>query len=659
MRFVFACLIALLVAVPCVPAGPERSILVEQNGGFDNLHESPAVITAKALITHQRNGRKNVARAATSVDVGDVAVLVDNGSMLLPPRPANRIDLSNRSFTFTPIPGGFSVTAGSLSLDPSTGSPLPLGDDDTVLIAVPFAFPFLGTSYTEFYLNSDGNITLGQFDAGSLIRNAALLVSGPPRVAPLLLDLDVTSGGSISADVRPDRAVVTWTEVPEYGTINRNTFQITLYGTGRFDFVYGNLQTVTPQTGGATGVAIGNNGMPLNEIDFASLGAATYQAGAIFEEFYFARVLEQVDIAQVAKEFYRTHPDHFDMLVMFINFEAQVEALAYAAGTQNHTKGLGLPDYDISAHFGSAGELETFIHMNDVDFYWADERKLVDPPIDMFIYKGGASWFFPPGNQHISRRARRLGNYTGHGSFTIGLDSPVGILAHEVLHRWAAFVPIVHPTTGIGPDSLDLLGRDAAHWSFFFSTRLPDSQFGGDPRASTMEGNAYIDFGSNIFGDCSGGRTRFRTEPNELTDGFSELDQYLMGLRRAEEVSPFWYIDNPTPPHSEISFEYLRGISPIDDIGVCGNRVNLTLANITSFPGIGPRIPAIGDEDDDGQGNDVKTQAYILVVQNKPGGYTEAVRQVDNFRRAFQKYGNGPATGGRGKFDTSLHPVVH
>ncbi len=75
---------------------------------------------------------------------------------------------------------------------------------------------------------------------------------------------------------------------------------------------------------------------------------------------------------------------------------------------------------------------------------------------------------------------------------------------------------------------------------------------------------------------------------------------------------------------------------------------------------MGARIPAIGDEDDDGQGNDVKTMAFILLVeQGPPGAHTASIQQVDIFRRTWQQYANGPATGERGKFDTSLDPRIY
>ena len=68
---------------------------------------------------------------------------------------------------------------------------------------------------------------------------------------------------------------------------------------------------------------------------------------------------------------------------------------------------------------------------------------------------------------------------------------------------------------------------------------------------------------------------------------------------------------------------------------------------------------------------DVKTMAFILVVANDRGIRQSTIDQVDNFRRAWEVYGNGPAVGDLGargsagdsdyikKFDTSLSPVIH
>ena len=78
-----------------------------------------------------------------------------------------------------------------------------------------------------------------------------------------------------------------------------------------------------------------------------------------------------------------------------------------------------------------------------------------------------------------------------------------------------------------------------------------------------------------------------------------------------------------------------------------------------------PAAPlAIGDEvDHDAAGNpqpDVKTVAFILLVLPGNGGASaSSIAHVDTFRSAFEAYANGPATGGRGRFDTRRHPPIH
>ena len=54
---------------------------------------------------------------------------------------------------------------------------------------------------------------------------------------------------------------------------------------------------------------------------------------------------------------------------------------------------------------------------------------------------------------------------------------------------------------------------------------------------------------------------------------------------------------------------------------------------------------------------DVKTMAFVLLVPDDNATHRDGINQVDTFRATWQTYGNGPATGGLGKFDTSLSPV--
>jgi hypothetical protein len=671
MRLFAVSLTGLLASMTLIADEP-WSLLWINPGAIKHIDISPRQTRSHQLLVHQRNQLRIAATGASpavSQDIGNIAVVVDNGSILLPPTVNNPIDLAlPTNIVFTPSSAGFDVAFASPSFDTGVGSPLTLGDDDTEEVPLSFAFPFLGVSYTSVWVNSDGNVTFGTGDAASTARDAARLIGGPPRVAPLLNDLDPSSAGSVSARVDTDRVVVTWTDVPEFGLINTNTFQVTLELNGTITLAYQSLDAQYA----VIGVAEGDDEGPFNEIDLTADLPGTFAAGAIFEEFAPAHGTV-VDIVELANEFYGTHVDHFDFLVTFTDFIVDLQgAFAFELNVKNETQGIGLPtNLDLTSLFGSGGELESLVMMNRIGLYWPDAGKMVDPPIRKFRFAGGASILGPPGAAQISRRARWFGtlngDFGGHGSYTLGLNSAMSVMGQEAGHRWAAFVPFVHPVTGIGPDSLDLLGRELAHWSFFFNVTVPSSQFGGDPRSSSSEGNAIVDFGGNVFGDClNPGETRFRTDRNELIDGYTNLDQYLLGLRLASDVGPFWYVDQPTRPVAGTSFEDFREVAAIDDVGICGKRINLTVQNIQDFPGVGPRVPAIGDEvDHDAAGTphlDRKTMAFILLVQQgtpQSPAHAAAISQVDTFRTTWQTYVNVKATGGRGRFDTVLNPAIH
>ena len=669
-RLIAAGLTALLASVTLIADQP-WSLPWITPGALKHIDTSPRHARSRQLLVHQRNQRRlnaTGARAAFSQDVGNVAVVVDNGSIVLPATPNSPIDFAlPTNIVFTPSGGQFDVAFAAPSFDAALGSPLTLGDDDTVEVPLGFAFPFLGATYTSVWVNSDGNVTFGAGDVEKARRDAARLIGGPPRVAPLLSDLDPSAGGSISARVDADRVVVTWSAVPEYFLGNANTFQVTLEANGTITLAYQSLDAQN----GVIGVAEGNDQGPFNEIDLTGDLPGTFAAGAIFEEFTFEQGTV-VDVLELSNEFYRNHRDDFDFLAIFTDFIVDLDtAFAFEFNVKNETQGIGLsPDLDSTPEFGSAGELESIVMMNRIGVYWPDAGKMVDPPIQMFAFPGGASLLGPPGAARLSRRARWFGTSAGdfgfHGGYSLALNSAMSIMGQEVGHRWAATVPFVHPVTGIGPDSFDLLGRQLAHWSFFFNVSVPSSQFGGDPRASSMEGNAIVDFGGN-FGLCRNpGETFFLTERNELVDGYTNLDQYILGLRPASDVGPFWYVDQPTRPFSGISFEDIREAPAVDDVGICGTRVNLTVQNIQDFPGVGPRVPAIGDEvDHDASGAaqpDHKTMAFILLVQQgtpRSPAHAAAISQLDTLRRTWHTYVNGKATGGRGRFDTVLNPAIH
>jgi len=171
----------------------------------------------------------------------------------------NLFDISNSAIFFRPVgTDRMAVETGQATLDPNFGEELAQGDDTSVEVMFPAGFPLEGTVYDRFFVNSDGNVTFGLPDNSTEDRDAERFRLGPPRIAPLLADLDVTVGGSIHADVREDRAVLTWSEVPQFGNPTAvNTFQVVLYSDGGIDFVYGDVQYDFSFTEGVSGVTPG------------------------------------------------------------------------------------------------------------------------------------------------------------------------------------------------------------------------------------------------------------------------------------------------------------------------------------------------------------------------------------------------------------------
>ena len=171
--------------------------------------------------------------------------------------------------------------------------------------------------------------------------------------------------------------------------------------------------------------------------------------------------------------------------------------------------------------------------------------------------------------------------------------------------------------------SRDLLGRGEAHFAAWVDNRVPDSQFDdGVPRTGTLEGNfivklkdlsgTVVDADTDIpyddtsgllattidqceaFKQCTGtktfceedadcispatcdaaGFTAFTTHRDQRKDGTSEFEQYLTGVRKAEDVSVLRYVDFPKSPHTKVcstdSGVALKGTICSDDLD-CGS----------------------------------------------------------------------------------------
>jgi hypothetical protein len=196
-----------------------------------------------------------------------------------------------------------------------------------------------------------------------------------------------------------------------------------------------------------------------------------------------------------------------------------------------------------------------------------------------------------------------------------GENSTLSVIGQESGHRWLVFLEFRDAN---GSRSSALLGRDAAHWSFFM-----------DSDSSVMEGNDIEDLGGGNF-KTVGAVTRF-----------SALDQYAMGVRDASEVPRFFYVENPVnaqPPQKADS-------APKIGVTFSGTRRDVLIQDIVAV--MGERRPAASASPR------VHTQAFIHLVSAGRAADATNVAKIDRFRREWEPFFL-KATDGRMRAETRL-----
>ena len=180
---------------------------------------------------------------------------------------------------------------------------------------------------------------------------------------------------------------------------------------------------------------------------------------------------ESVDIFAAAQKFYRNHEDSYDYLVIYntMGIEADDSAVAYEVTVRNQRSGYGDTKAEIGEQAGSTARLQAILNMGPLNQYPRDPNSKV------------------PARQSVG-------------------DTPLTTISHEAGHLFLAYAS-VRDEFGNYP----MLGHQGAHWDFKFNSD-----------ASLLEGNRIQDNGPAAS-------PRFLT--TATVEGFSALDQYLMGFR--------------------------------------------------------------------------------------------------------------------------------
>ncbi len=498
-------------------------------------------------------------------DVGNIAVLEDSGGVVSRRNPFN---LSRRKVIFDVVNAEASAYRFRIS-DPfsdeaalvgATGENLDsLGDDDSRSVPLPFPFPFFGQSYNKVFVNSDGNLTFTEADSSSRARSLGRLLAGPPRISPLFTDLDPSkSPGSVKVTRLTDRIIFSWVDVAVYTDTGLGARQT-------FEVMLwasGRIEMTwlgITSSSAVVGIAPGGLDSVPSLVAFAA-GSEQQYASAVAERF---GNLEELDLQVAAQQFYQNHEDSYDYLVFFnnINVSPGVGVLAFANPVRDVSIGNGAPRTgDSGALFGSKDKLKAVLHMGTLDQYPVNPNALVP------------------------------------ARFASG-DTSLTILGHEAGHLFLAYTSV---RDSANATLRPMLGRSLFHWNFFFNSE-----------ASLLEGNRIADFGEGVS-------PRFAT--TATVQGYSSLDQYLMGLRPPEQVAPTFLVEKPDIP--------LIGTDPRVGVRFNGNRREVKVEEIIGVEG--PLKP------DHTVSQRQFRFAFVLIVKAGAAADSNAVQQLETLRSQFE-----------------------
>ena len=502
----------------------------------------------RASVEAARRGEQQpaiVSPAPVAEDVGEIAVLQDTGDLIL---PLNPYDLRSTGLRFTRSGSSYTLSKIDGTFRSALGTRVTLADDQNAATTIPFSFPFYGTGQTAAFVNSDGNITFGEEDPLRTERDIGRMVTGPPRVSLFFADLDPSMGiGKIFINAAADQYTVTYCNVRGFNSMRTVTAQATLLPDGSVEMKFSDAINI-----GDAVVGISPGLTPDVAILDLSNGTGS-GGGAIVERFAQANA---IDPFAVAKKFYATHPDGFDQILLWTDQPLIRDAFAYEVNIKNEVRGIGQGIFDVSSLVGSGGTLRSLVVMDWLGKYPED-------PAAKFL----------------------------------GENNTLSVLGQEVGHRWLAYVRF-RDRTGTRSDAL--LGRDLAHWSFFF-----------DSDASVMEGNDIEDQGGG----------NFRTV--DAVKRYSRLDQYIMGLIPPSAVPPFFYVESPNSPK-------IREDAPSIGVSFTGTRRDVLVNDVIAENG--PRIPSSSDT------SKIHRQAFIYVVSNGRTADSGQIAKLDRFRIQWETF---------------------
>lgn len=539
-------------------------------------------------------GAENLMAEIPAQDIADISVIQADSRIAT---PANLFDLTGRQVQFTPSGGGYTVATSNGGFDTNFGTKLNLtvapavnpktnpapdpGDDAYIAQDLGFSFSFYGASFTNVAVSSNGflafrpaSVSQATFDLEAVDSGESLakFQTSVPRIAPYWHDLDASAAvtqGSAGIYIRKDadRVVVTWNNIRDFPNdpttdngIHR--FQVTLFSNGRIVFAYDQAQLTSLALAGISG----GGTAPVPTLVNLNSPPANAITTPIAEFFSTSSKLD--DIAAI-QAFYATHPnrDVYDFIYLITDFAFDLgDAFAFYLPLRNDASGIGQPVGQSSEALNiNSQKIQGLLNLSNIS------QQYPASPVTRFL----------------------------------GANHALSIMGQEQGHRWLSYIS--YP----GSNPILLLGRDDAHWNFFMNIESTISSPAA-PRSSSAEGSVWRDNGNGSF-----------TSVN-LIDGFSLLDQYLMGLRPASDVPDTFVITNTS------GTVRTRESNPFPNVNVFGTKQTVTMNQILQANG--NRTP-----------NSTTSQktfraAVVLLVQAGTQASQATLDKVTLYRLAWESY---------------------
>ncbi len=311
-------------------------------------------------------------------------------------------------------------------------------------------------------------------------------------------------------------------------------------------------------------------------------------------------------LGKAACAFYLSHPDRFDAVFVFDVEQLGIANVQQGWPVNSPSKGIGRGyASQASAYFCSHEDrLRQAVKMGTIDALPddTDARACIDWPL----------CFYP---------------LTG-----------IELLGHEFGHQWLAAVTYQKEGEDV---ACNIRGYEPTGGD---NTDITESNLcsGGDINDFNQHWSYYLDSRSLMYGmfidDLGNGSFNFWYQKPK----YSQLDQYLMGLRLPSEVAPFFLVTNGDEDLTGSSSLPILN-SPEEPAVHEGIRVDITIEDV--IRAMGPREPEL--EPCHWKG------AFIILHQTGKEPTTEQIAKVERYRQRWEEFYSW-ATDNRGSFDTRL-----